>query len=152
MGGSRSGRRPAHGARQTVEDCLALDVNKLARDGMIGEGERRGSLTWRNTRTGEQTASVGYECTGTGDKPTIVLAYTVSRHGDEKQDVSMRIGLQSTSPHFGGRRWWFECPLVVGDRRCHRRVGKLYLPPGRLYFGCRQCHSLTYTSCQDSHK
>jgi hypothetical protein len=24
--------------------------------------------------------------------------------------------------------------------------------PGGRYFGCRQCHGLTYTSCQESHK
>jgi hypothetical protein len=35
---------------------------------------------------------------------------------------------------------------------CGRRVGKLYLPPGGRYYGCRQCHDLTYTSCQQSDK
>jgi hypothetical protein len=28
-------------------------------------------------------------------------------------------------------------------------VGKLYLPPGARYFGCRRCHELTYRSCQE---
>jgi hypothetical protein len=28
----------------------------------------------------------------------------------------------------------------------------LYLPPRARYFGCRHCHDLTYTSCQESHK
>jgi hypothetical protein len=32
------------------------------------------------------------------------------------------------------------------------RVGKLYLPLGSRYFGCRHCHELTYASCQESHK
>jgi len=40
----------------------------------------------------------------------------------------------------------------VNGRGCGRRVGKLYLPPGGRYFGCRQCHDLTYTSCQESHR
>jgi hypothetical protein len=31
-------------------------------------------------------------------------------------------------------------------------VGKLYLPPGGKFFGCRQCYDLTYESCQRSHK
>jgi hypothetical protein len=31
-------------------------------------------------------------------------------------------------------------------------VGKLYLPPGGRYYGCRHCYDLTYTSCQESHK
>ena len=28
-------------------------------------------------------------------------------------------------------------------------MGKLYLPPGARYFGCRRCHELTYRSCQE---
>ena len=31
-------------------------------------------------------------------------------------------------------------------------MGKLYLPPGGRYYGCRHCHELTYTSCQESRK
>ncbi len=34
-------------------------------------------------------------------------------------------------------------------RRCGRRVGKLYLPPGEAYFACRECHQLTYQSQQE---
>jgi hypothetical protein len=44
------------------------------------------------------------------------------------------------------------CPLRVDGRSCGRRVGKLYLPPAGGYFGCRHCHDLTYTSCQESHQ
>ena len=47
------------------------------------------------------------------------------------------------STEFGGERWWFTCPLKVNDVNCNRRVGKLYLPPGANYFGCRSCHELT---------
>jgi hypothetical protein len=31
-------------------------------------------------------------------------------------------------------------------------VGELHLPPHGRYFGCRHCHDLTYTSCQESRK
>ena len=31
-------------------------------------------------------------------------------------------------------------------------VGKLYLPPGELCFGCRHCYDLTYESCRESHR
>ncbi len=57
-----------------------------------------------------------------------------------------------THPHYGGRRWWWICPLVVDGVYCRRRVGKLYLPPGGQYFGCRHCYQLAYTSSQDSRK
>jgi hypothetical protein len=54
------------------------------------------------------------------------------------------VNLTTTRPRFGGRRWWFVCPLLVNGRGCYRRVGKLYLPPRARYFGCRGCHELTY--------
>jgi hypothetical protein len=31
-------------------------------------------------------------------------------------------------------------------------MGKLYLPPGGRYFGCRHCYGLTYRSCQEHDK
>ena len=57
---------------------------------------------------------------------------------------------QAARPHYGGLRWWFTCPLVVGGRSCTRRAGKLYLRGG--YFGCRRCQDLTYRSCQEAHQ
>ncbi len=43
--------------------------------------------------------------------------------------------------HFGGARWWFECPAVD----CGARRAKLYRP-GVSWWVCRECHGLTYTS------
>jgi hypothetical protein len=74
------------------------------------------------------------------------LSYTLTASGEE---IDYRVPLTATRPRFGGLRWWFACPLIVGGRPCGRRSGKLYLR-GR-YFGCRRCHDLTYTSCRESH-
>ncbi|NPU98912.1 MAG: hypothetical protein HPY51_17075 [Candidatus Omnitrophica bacterium] len=54
------------------------------------------------------------------------------------------IYLVATRPHYGGRRWWFECPA------CGRRCFKLYLPPGATVFACRACYDLTYRSAQEA--
>ena len=54
------------------------------------------------------------------------------------------VRLVSTRPNYGGRRWWFLCPLV------RRRVAKLYLPPGGRLFGSREAYGLTYAFCQAS--
>jgi len=43
-----------------------------------------------------------------------------------------------TSENRYGTRFWFACP------RCGRRVGKLYVPPGRHKALCRHCHRLRY--------
>jgi hypothetical protein len=108
VGGSGSGRRSSYDAKQTVEDCLVLDVNKLARDGIIRRTPWQGSLVWTNTRTGEQTASVGYTCTGYGDDWTLTLTYSVTRRDGENHEVRLPSPLQTTGPRFGGERWWFH--------------------------------------------
>jgi hypothetical protein len=48
-----------------------------------------------------------------------------------------------------GPRRWYIYPQIVGGQPVERRLGKPYLPPGAQYFGCRQCHGLTYKSCQE---
>ena len=51
---------------------------------------------------------------------------------------------------FGGKRWWFLCPIVRRDGKPPRRVAKLHLPRGARYFGSRRAYDLTYTSCRES--
>lgn len=152
MGGSGSGRWNWHSKKTTVEDCLILTAGKLARDRVIIRSPGSGWLSWTNTATGEQTASVGYSREIHEDQITLWLRYTTSRRHGEKRAVEERIAMQTTPSAVGGVRWWFTCPLVVNGRSCGRRVGKLYLPPGSRYFGCRHCHDLTYVSCQESHR
>ena len=48
------------------------------------------------------------------------------------------VGLASTAAGFGGRRWWFACP--VSSRRC----AVLYLPRGARQFGSAKGYSLAY--------
>ena len=45
--------------------------------------------------------------------------------------------LTTTTPRFGGFRYWFLCP------RCGRRAGKLYHVER---WACRRCHNLAYQS------
>ena len=66
--------------------------------------------------------------------------------------VNYRVELTTTPCNFAGKRYWFICPLVVDGIPCRRRVGKLYLPPGEIYFGCRKCYNLTYRSCKEHDK
>ena len=66
--------------------------------------------------------------------------------------MDYRVRLVTTIPTYGGLRWWFICPLVRRDGGPPRRVAKLYLPPGSRYFGSREGHELTYTSCRESGK
>jgi hypothetical protein len=152
MGGSGSGRWRWHDKKTTVEACLILSAGKLAHDGVIAQAAGSGTLWWTSTATGERTASLGYSREIDNDVVVLRLHYTVTRRGGEPIDINESIALQNTASAVGGCRWWFTCPLVVNRRSCGRRVGKLYLPPGARYFGCRHCHDLTYTTCQESHR
>ena len=73
------------------------------------------------------------------------LFYTTASWSGETARHDYRVERVSMPQPFGGRRWWFVCPLV----NCYRRCGKLYLPPGGRYYGCRQCYRLTYESVQE---
>jgi hypothetical protein len=154
MGGPGNGNvyhwwRPAK--KTPVEDCRDLDVNVWSREGVLQAGvARSGGLTWTNARTGEEVASIGYHVDTTDmGAPVVRLSYTINPTGER---VGYAVRLQTTRVHRGGQRWWFTCPLVMNGRPCGRRVGKLYLPPGGRYFGCRHCYDLTYRCCQDSRK
>jgi hypothetical protein len=154
MGGSGSGNHYhwwRHGKKTVVEDCRSLDANRWMREGILRAGVHlSGTWAWfRDAQRTEKTSSIDYEVNTLEDPPWLRLDYTFTQ---SQQHVDYRVDLGATLPRFGGLRWWFYCPLVVNGRPCGRRVGKLYLPPGRRYFGCRHCHRLTYTSCQESHK
>jgi hypothetical protein len=137
----------------TVEECLTVDVNRLLRHGLLDRWPTTGTIRWYDTRTGERTSSVSYTRRHINEDSVILqLSYAITRGSGEKDDVEMAICMTTTRPTFGGRRWWFQCPLVVGGIPCSRRVTKLHSPPGGLYFGCRHCYDLTYRSCQESHR
>jgi hypothetical protein len=138
--------------KTVVEDCLSLDANRLAREGAFkAEALATGSCHW-SYRSGRE-CSVGFEVRALDTaRPLLRLWYTRSAGPGRPESLDYHVGLTATRPRFGGLRWWFLCPLTVNGRACGRRVGKLYLPPGASYFGCRHCHRLTYTSCQESGK
>jgi hypothetical protein len=120
--------------------------NRLVRAGI----SKRGTLSWSNPTTGEKVSSCGYALdTLDLDAPSLRLFYTFTRTGEA---VKYSVRLATTTPKYGGIRWWFLCPLAPNRNLCYRRVAKLYLPPGGKYYGCRTCHNLTYTSCQESDK
>lgn len=120
----------------------------MTRDGIFKKGPGNSWISkWINSR-GEETNSIGYWVNenNIGDL-YLELRYTITKKSsDETGEMAYRVDLDRTSCNFGGFRYWFICPLIRKDIPCRNRVGKLYLPPGGKYFGCRQCYNLTYTS------
>ena len=143
MGGYGSGRWGWYRAKTTVEDCLHLDARDLMRDMLDWDVRWVGTWYWK--QRGERIADVGLEVNTTDRaRPWVFLSYKRKSTGEE---ADYKIELQTTRLHYGGEQWWFTCPADG----CGRRVRKLYLPPGGLYFACRHCYDLTYRSCQESH-
>ena len=144
MGGPGSGNWWRwQGKKDTVEDSLVVGMKDLRKRLFVGAA---GTLTWTWNSGGK--SSIGYYVTGSADWPTVNLHY----RWRDKEDVTIPVRLEATPTQFGGRRWWFICPLIVRGIACNQRAGKLYLPPRAMYFGCRKCHDLTYRSCQKAHQ
>lgn len=103
-----------------------------------------GYVTWHDQFTGEEIAGVDYNLALVGDE----LAVLWLQFDLDGRMIRQEMPLVPTQPNFGGRRWWFKCPMEAGQRTCGCRVGKLYLPRRESLFGCRSCHRLTYRSTQ----
>ena len=145
MGGYGSGWQGAK--KVTVEDCLVLAMTTLVRKQALVPGAlTRGRWGWWRQGETSPFASLGYEA----DLRNHADAWLRLRYRANDEPVDHRIRLTTTQPTYGGRRWWFICPLGRPDDGPGHRVAKLHLPPGSRYFGSRIGHGLTYTSCQRS--
>ena len=142
MGGPNSGNWMWRNRKTVVEESLSLDIMQLIRECRQHSrtGELVGTLEWNNS-----SATVGFHLQIDTTNPTLILKYEIP---DGPQHIS--IPLVTTSPHFGGNRWWGMCIASTAKGVCNRRVGKLYLPPGQYCFACRECHQLSYRSRQQS--
>ena len=143
MGGFGSGNRnPRRHKRVTLEESLSIGIRDF-RKRLFPHS--RGSITW--TWAGNE-CSVGYFITWDGNWPTLTLRYVWR----DQENISVAIRLHTTPTNFNGERWWFVCPLIVDGAACKRRVGRLYLPPGAQFWGCRLCHDLAYQSTRETHR
>ena len=128
-------------AKALVEDCLVLSISELFHNHSMVEGEfLAGTLEWR---VGDHSiAKMNYEA----DLCIVEHANLRLRYFRDGNDHDYQISLGTTSPHFGGRRWWMHCP------ESGVRVAKHYLPDGRERFASRQECDLTYKSCRESRR
>ncbi len=142
--------RWSYSNRRTVEEAKEITTQFLNKHGYFNGGVRSGGMSW--SRDGEKTGSISFTVSTITDDEYIRFQYTqIDNNTGEQTKLDYKADLVWTSCYFGGRRWWFICPLVVNGHVCNRRVGSLYLANSK-YFGCRYCQNLTYRSSQDSHK
>jgi hypothetical protein len=152
MGGFGSGRWSDLERRmKTVDFCKSIDVTWLKNNDFFAP-IKLGGMAWKN-RYGRILGSVGLVMlTSEQGRKYLCFNYTQTSSDGTKTEYKYEVALDATPCYFGGKRYWFLCPLIVDGQPCSRRVAKLYLPNNATYFGCRHCYGLTYNSCLNSHK
>lgn len=144
-----TGGRGVWNRKTRVDEARSIDVLDLQRKGVFCKGP-----TWSWTaswsQNSEVVASISYRVEfGDNDPIGLRFMYTITENDTcEKKEYNYITPVVSTPCHFGGRRWWFICPLSLNGRACRRRCRIVYLPSDAGYFGCRECYQLTYESRQ----
>lgn len=141
MGGRGSGTWYRWDTKTKLDEGLQLNMNRIIRCKTVMPGIwHSGAWAWTNTKTGEQTASISYEV-NTCDPADmwIRLRYTQTCQ-NEKHDMDYKVRLATTTPHYGGKRFWFICPQTG------KRTSILYSPPGSKWFASRHAYNLKYAS------
>ena len=143
------GRARGNG-RLRVEDCDCFDAVVLNRTGVFTSAfEFR--WTYKFGRSGDTVSYTVVEL------PGVVMGLHMQHDqyaGTSPIRPSTRYLIEVTSSRctFGGRRFWFRCPMTSDSVPCDRRVLRLYLPPGGEMLGCRYCYDLRYQSTQTHDK
>ena len=117
-------RMPRDRQRATLESGLKLDLNALMRQRLLRPGWRFGPFQygWSNTYTGEAVATAVIS----GNMGPQVGWFKIQL-GNREQTVD----LVSQPRNFGGRQWYFECPVT------YRHCSILWKPPGASRFCSR---------------
>ena len=135
MGGIGSGTWARINKKSTDQSYWRFSIASLRQHGVIGQNAKNlGEWGW--WRDGQKRNSVGYE-TNTSER----MAWIRVQYQNKQKGVTYdyKIYLTSTVPNYGGKRWWFICP-VLG---CGKRVGVLYM--GSI-FACRHCCNFAYST------
>ena len=117
----------------TVEESLDLSISWLKRHGYL-VGYKSGGMLWK--QYGKES-SVSFKV----DTENMYIQFQYNSNGEP---LDYKAWLSCSQPNFGGKRYYFNCPIVG----CSKRVSVLYLV-GK-YFGCRKCHKIQYRSSRKS--
>jgi len=152
MGGIGSGRKVSEYRKQTVENSMSIDSRDLTYEGLLDHWKPNGTIIWSSLSSEDHKAAIKYNVIRQRQNSYFLNLSFRKKISEDWQQINQTIAITPTYPKFGGIIYWFHCPLTIDGLSCNRRVAKLYLPNGELYFGCRYCHNLTYRFCQESHR
>jgi hypothetical protein len=115
---------PRSRQRICLQEGLKLDINLLARRGLISPGSATDphAIRWVNSN-GQEIASGWISADMEGD--------TEGWLHIQIDKFDQRIALTASPCHYGGRKWFFLCPVM------NRRASVLWLPRGARHFSSR---------------
>jgi hypothetical protein len=135
--------------KSEADELKKIDVNDLNKQKYFN-GFKSGIITWTHSWTKEKNL-IGISVSAFGDSDDhIKLKYVQTDENGNKKKFNYKVKLLTTPCNFGGKRYWFQCPVVNAGRVCQRRVGVLYKLGD--YFACRHCNNLTYRSRNEGWK
>lgn len=132
-------------AKQEAEWSNELSIFWLKKHGYLDGGWRYGGIKWTYRMSGNES-SIGFNVNIGGDEGDYIrLQYThTDKWNNEKESMDYKIELTTTPCNYGGKRYWFICPLSKNGQYCGRRVGVIY-SIGK-WFGCRHCGDICYAA------
>lgn len=136
MGGYGSTRWNYHRTKTTAGSCYQITVKNLKLSEVAGYTKAKGILSWNDGNS----LGVYYHA----DSLLLLYAYTSAQ--GERKEISERVTISKAPLHLGGFQWFIHCPA------CQRRSRTLYRPSYATRYLCRDCHKLSYLSCQQSHQ
>lgn len=131
-----------------ADNLKKIDISWLNRQNLL-QGWRSDQINWTNGHTGDKS-SIGIDVVLSENEKYARLHYTQTEHGGEKKDFDYRIPIISTPCNYGGKRYWFICPLSKNGQYCGKRVRVLYKAGD--YFACRHCYNLTYSARNENRR
>ena len=131
-------------AAKTEADRLnSLEIWWLNKNRYL-DGYKKGEVEFRYGWTAANRISIVASLVDENE-PYIQFIYTrTDNQTGEKRDLNYKVLLATTPCNFGGKRYWFICPMFRRGAYCGRRVGVMYRDGD--FFACRHCHDLTYGS------
>lgn len=142
-------------AKNQAEWSNKFSVVFLKKHGYLEGGLRYGNIKWTYEMSGNES-SIGFFVTiGMKDvsdiDDSIRLRYAnTNRRTGEQENMDYRVELTTTPCNFGGKRYWFICPITKNGKYCGRRVGVLF-SIGK-WFGCRHCGEIAYATQMEGGK
>lgn len=134
--------------RRTEADRLRkIEIYWLKNHGYL-ENWKAGAIQWTDQLGNKSSIGITILVEGAGGH--IHFNYLQTESDGTKKDFDYDIRLTSTPCNFGGKRFWFICPLSKDGAYCGKKVGVLYKAGD--YFGCRHCYNLTYRSKNENRR